>query len=287
MDRYAQEPEAGLLVALISSLEHKAVVDIGPEHGGFVEQMLLTGADVHVIRTESTSRQQLAERYGAEPRVTVHEPIEGQGRSVGSLVADGRLPKRIGVLRIAGTDGDVGPLAAIGELTCDIVLVERPSDLPRSRADEIAAALRLEGFLHFALVGRQSGAPFVQWNDVDAPAGSVGLLVFVHARVLGRTAAVTLEYASGLAEGRAGLGERDPALENRQLEAIGALRRIVDLQAAAADDRLEAIEELLEALRAVTHERDLQAKAAAERLAVLERLEREREQHPEAVEKQG
>ena len=44
MDRYAQEPEAGLLVALISSLEHKAVVDIGPEHGGFVEQMLLTGA---------------------------------------------------------------------------------------------------------------------------------------------------------------------------------------------------------------------------------------------------
>ena len=80
MDRYAQEPEAGLLVALISSLEHKAVVDIGPEHGGFVEQMLLTGADVHVIRTESTSRQQLVERYGAEPRVTVHEPIEGQGR---------------------------------------------------------------------------------------------------------------------------------------------------------------------------------------------------------------
>jgi hypothetical protein len=260
MDLYGQEPEASLLGAFISVLEHKTVVDVGAERGVFAKAMLAAGADhVHAIESTSESQRALTERFGDEPRVTVRGPGLDE------------LPPRVGVLKIAGQGRESELLAETAGLSCDIVLLERPHDPSGRNVHDIAEGLRLRGFMHFALVGRQDGSPFVLWNDGDAPS-SAGLLIFVHARVLGRIVPLILEFAARLAERTTEGRERDAAFDEQQRRAIEGLKRIVYRQAAAADERLEAIEELIEAVNALTRERDIQAEAAAERLATILRL---------------
>ncbi len=261
MDLFGQEPEAGLLRAFISGAEDRVVVDAGAGRGGFTATMLTAGADhVHAVESSSENRQILGERFGDEPRVSVHDSVPAA------------LPSPVGVLRIAGQGSELELLAETGGLQCDVVLVEHPRDRPGPSAGDIAEALRLRGFPHCALVGRQGGSPFVLWDDVQEPPTADALLIFVHGRALGRIASLILEFASRLSESRVARGEQGRALELRQHEALESLTRVVLRQAAVADERLEAIEELIETVIDLTRERDIQAHAAAARLAELERL---------------
>jgi hypothetical protein len=166
-------------------------------------------------------------------------------------------------------------------IDCDVVVVEHWQDLPNSlgpcpwTADELLDLLRPRGFAHFAFVVHHGEFSSLLWDDASIDDGEVGNLIFVHDRCVDRLLPTFLECASNLARATAAFASsRASAAAERlsTLQTLGAeveaLARERDIQAAAAAERLEALE-------AVAAERDLQAGVAAERLEQLVALERE------------
>jgi len=71
---YGQAPEAALLGAFLSRLDHRSVIDVGAERGAFAEAMLGAGSEVvHVIEPEPENAAFLRDRFAADARVTIHE----------------------------------------------------------------------------------------------------------------------------------------------------------------------------------------------------------------------
>lgn len=287
MELYGQEPEAELLAAFVSRLEHRAVIDVGAERGDFAEALLRAGAEeIHAIESNPENVRFLRERFRDEARVKIHGPVPLQWHTLAALVQEGELSEHAGVLHV-GDSRNVAALVEdlainehVGGLDWDIVALAQAQELSAATTDQSIAALPLRGFTHFAFLGRREQGTIVHWDDESAPRGSAGQLVFLHATVLGRTLPVLLEHAVRIADG---FSDADGSVRASRGHAIEGLRDAVAGQAAAADERLEVIEELLLSIKDVSRERDLQARVARERLAVIEDLERDRDIHAAAA----
>jgi FkbM family methyltransferase len=171
-------------------------------------------------------------------------------RSLGSLVASGELPERVGILKVDTEGYDFRVVSELGALKPDVVVVEHWMDLPRSlgpcpwTTEEMSATLAARGFSHFAFIAHRGEFTVLQWMDGTLPAGSYGNLVFLHERAAAGLLPDILACASSLAR---------------------TVARLAQERASAADERLGVIEEL-------KSDRDLHARAAEERLATLEDL---------------
>ena len=208
-------------------------------------------------------------------------------RSLGSLVRSGELPARVGVVKIDTEGHDLAVVAGMGDLICDVVMVEHWVDLPNSlgvcpwSSDEMVEALRTRGFSHFAFIVHRGEFVLLQWDDAGVSPGAMGNLVFIHDRVLNALLPDVLERASSLAEvavERAVAGASEAEERRAELErvtqrpsdasAIQELAQERDVQAKAAEERLVTIAEL-------QHELELQTMAAEERLRSIDDLKRE------------
>lgn len=152
-------------------------------------------------------------------------------RSLASLVDAGELPARVGILKVDTEGHDLAVVAGMGDLECDVVMVEHWSDLPHSlgpcpwSADDMLSELRPRGFSDFAFIVHRGEFVLLQWDDSDIPRGSVGNLVFLHSRVLERLLPATLELASSLAKKAVGVGEMYADAARQRLAVIGELER--------------------------------------------------------------
>jgi FkbM family methyltransferase len=74
MDLYGQEPEVFILQALLARLAHRSVIDVGAERGAVLESLLVGGATaVHAVEPDPDNAAFLRNRFGDDPRVSVHE----------------------------------------------------------------------------------------------------------------------------------------------------------------------------------------------------------------------
>jgi hypothetical protein len=152
-----------------------------------------------------------------------------EARSLRSLVESDELPRRVGILKVDTEGHDDAVLAGIGDLDCDVVMVEHWVDLPHSLGpcpwtlEQIASPLQARGFSHFAVIQHRSEFVILTWDDGEIPAGHMGNVVFLHDRVVDRLLPDILTCASQLA-----------------IDAV----RVGEMYAAAAVERLELIERL-------------------------------------------
>ena len=274
MSLYGQEPEARLLGAFLSHLDHRAVIDVGAERGAFAEEMLRAGSDaVHVLEPEPGNAASLRQRFSDDPRVTVHEcavsssdgelqlhrsvsprgrsvtcghtvlerpdtdeiawrgTFEVKARSLASLVDNGEIPTRVGILKIDTEGHDHAVVSGMGDLECDVVMVEHWTDLPHLlgrcpwTVEDMLSQLRPRGFDHFAFITHRRDFAVLQWDDGEVSRGHMGNLVFLHSRVLERLLPPTLELASSLAKSTAELGELYWHAARERLALIRVLRR--------------------------------------------------------------
>lgn len=213
-------------------------------------------------------------------RLAPGEEIEWMGsvrvraRSLGSLIDTGEVPSRVGILKVDTEGKDLSVMAGIGQLECDVVMVEHWRELPKSLGpcpwtiEEMLSILLPRGFTHFAFVAHRPPFVFLKWDDAEIPDGDMGNIVFLHEQVLDRLYPVVLQAASVLAEGCVEDGEAYGAAAAARLAAMDELRRELDTQSQAASDRLGRIEGL-------EREREVLTQAADERLALIKQLRRE------------
>lgn len=228
-------------------------------------------------------------------------------RSLSSLVAEGEVPSRIGVLKVDTEGHDLAVIAGMGALLCDVVMVEHWIDLPHSlgqcpwMVDDMVEVLGAKGFSHFAFIVHRGEFVTLQWDDGSLSPGAMGNLIFIHDRVLGDLLPEVIHHASSLsqaavelavshtsaAEERLALIDELSAQRELHTTAIKELTAERDLQTLAAEERLEAMEELARRSQAVVEElareRDVLTEAATERLVSLQAAEEERDAQTKAA----
>jgi FkbM family methyltransferase len=204
------------------------------------------------------------------------ETITVTCRSLASLVAAGDVPGRVGIVKVDTEGHDLAVVEGMGDLDCDVVMVEHWTDLPHSlgpcpwSTEEMVSALRPRGFSHFAFIAHREPFTILQWDDGRIPTGQMGNMVFLHDRVVGRLLPDVLECASTLAVSTAEVARTRAIAADERLAVIEELTRERELLIEAGEDDVATIEEL-------TRERDAQTATAEERLAVIENLMRDRD----------
>jgi len=177
------------------------------------------------------------------------QTVTVDGRSLASLVADGVLPRRVGILKVDTEGCDAAVIAGLGDLECDVIMLEHWTDLPHSLGqcpwslDEVVSALRPRHFSHFAFIEHRAEFVFLKWDDGDVGRGHMGNLVFLHDRVLGELLPDVVSCASQLATAAVAVGEMYHTAAEERLELIAQLERECEL-------RLHALEELAAAAKA-------------------------------------
>jgi FkbM family methyltransferase len=223
------------------------------------------------------------------------ETVTVTARTLASLIDAGELPRQAGILKIDTEGHDLAVVAGMGDLDCDVVMVEHWTDLPNSlgrcpwTSEEIASALRQKGFSHFAFFHHHGEEATLKWDDAEVPTGDMGNLVFLHDRVVDHLLPHVLESASALAdENSRRLGAKLAVLEHDRAARLKVIERLAaQLEQSEADRqaRLETIERLAAQLE--QSEADRQARLETfERLATqLERSETERRAQKETNER--
>jgi FkbM family methyltransferase len=174
------------------------------------------------------------------------ESIAVNLRSLESLVRDGLIPKRVGILKIDTEGHDLSVVRGMGSMEADVVMVEHWTDLPNSlgacpwSTEEMVGALRDRGFHHFAFIVHRPELVTLKWDDGVVEAGAMGNLVFVHDRSLAGVLPEILGYAGQLAEKAVAVGQHYMRVANDRLAVAGELEQ-------AANDRLALVHELEEA----------------------------------------
>jgi FkbM family methyltransferase len=187
----------------------------------------------------------LLERPDAE-EVAWGEPLPVEARTLGSLLRSGDIPPHVGILKVDTEGHDLAVLEGMGELDCDVVMVEHWLDLPKSlgpcpwRAEQIEAALAPRGFAHFAFVNHHAEFVILKWDDHEVEPGHMGNLVFLHDRLLPQAALDVLDSATRMAVAAVEVGEMFTRTAHKRLAMIEDLR--------AAHERPAVMEDLQRSL---------------------------------------
>ena len=186
--------------------------------------------------------------------------ISVNARSLASLVVAGEIPARVGILKVDTEGHDLAVVLGMGELDCDVVMVEHWTDLPLSlgscpwTTDEIVGVLQPRGFSHFAFIVHRGELVTLRWDDGDVPAGFMGNLIFLHDRVLQRLLPDVIACASSLAERAVELAEARTGVAAERLAVIEEL-------AQAADERLLLLKSQEATISELTGGGDVEAEA--------------------------
>jgi FkbM family methyltransferase len=159
------------------------------------------------------------------------ESIPVFGRSLASLVESGEVPRRAGILKVDAEGSDFDVISALGDLRCDVVVLEHWLDLPHSLGrcpwtiDDLTGALRPRGFLQFAFLEHRGEFAVLKWNDADVGVGRMGNLIFVHRTALQVVLPVLLQWGGVIAEENVDAAERYAAAAHARLDVIQRLEQ--------------------------------------------------------------
>jgi FkbM family methyltransferase len=225
---HAIEPEPHNASFLRMQFEHDPRV--------FVHECAITTVDgsvelhrsVHPSGAPLSYGHTLLDRPDAE-QISWRETISVSGRSLASLVKAGELPRRVGILKVDAEGSDLAVVAGMGELQCDVVMVEHWLDLPHSLGqcpwsiDDLTDVLSPRGFSQFAFLEHRGEFTFVKWNDAAIGTGMMGNVVFLHDTVLDSLMPALFGSTLAIARESVEVGERYAAAAHARLAVIEQL----------------------------------------------------------------
>src|SRR5262249_44929957 len=112
--------------------------------------------------------------------------IPVQCRRLDSLIAEGALPTRVGILKVDTERSDFAVLQGMGRLSSPVVMIEFWEDLPETvgpavyHVPEVAAFMARRGYTNFVIIKRHDQFETLQINCTDVRSGDWGNVVFVH-----------------------------------------------------------------------------------------------------------
>jgi FkbM family methyltransferase len=286
---YAIEPEPGNVAFMRKRFRDDARVRVLEYAISSADEQLGLHKSVDPSGAPVTFGHTVLERPDTD-EIAWRETIPVTGRSLASLVAAGELPGQVGILKVDTEGHDLAVIEGMGELECDVVMVEHWTDLPHSlgpcpwTAEEMRSALRKRGFSHFAFIEHRGEHTILKWDDPEVPSGEMGNLVFLHDRVLELLLPSVVEAASMLTEQpieKLALIEQDRRARMAVIERLDAALKESEADRQA---RLELIEQLDAALKESEADRQARLEAIEQLDTALEESEADRQARLEAIE---
>jgi FkbM family methyltransferase len=157
------------------------------------------------------------------------ETVDVARRSLGSMVQTGELPAEATIVKIDTEGHDLSVVRGMGDLACDVVMVEHWSDLPLGLGvcpwplEEMVEELRRRAFSHFVYIAHRGEFVSLEWDGARVDRGEMGNLVFVHDHVLELVMPDLLECASRLADSSIRVGQMYMAAAGERLALIDRL----------------------------------------------------------------
>jgi FkbM family methyltransferase len=227
---HAIEPEPDNADFLRTSFENDPRV--------FVHEYAITNVDGPVTLHKSVSPSGEPLPYGHtllerpdSDEIAWRQTISVTGRSLSSLVETGEVPRRVGILKVDTEGSDLAVVSGMGDLACDVVMIEHWIDLPHSLGrcpwsiDDFTSILRPRGFSQFAFLEHRGEFVLLKWNDATVGTGRMGNIVFLHDGALEALLPVLLECGSALAQENVELGETYVAEAHARLAVIEQLEQ--------------------------------------------------------------
>src|SRR5579859_4675063 len=124
--------------------------------------------------------------FDETPTIRRIDAIDVECRTLDSLVDDGTIPARIGVLKIDAERSDFTIVQSMGRLCAGVIMLEYWDDLAETvgpcpyRLTEVAEWLRARGYLSSAVIKRNDEFEVVLLNDATTRAGDWGNAIFIH-----------------------------------------------------------------------------------------------------------
>jgi FkbM family methyltransferase len=301
---YGQEPEARLLAQIVSKLEYRSAIDVGAERGAFVDALLNGGAhEVYAVEPEPTNVMFLRQRFGGDPRVTVHDCAVSS--------ADGELTLHL------SSDPD-GAALSFGHTVLerpdtdeiswhDVVAVNGRSLASMVQAGEIpqrVGILKIDTEGHdFAVISGMGNLDCdvimaEHWLElphslgpcpwsIDNIVSTVSERGFSSFAFLSHRGELTILQWNDATVPEGSMGNliflHDRVLDRLLPTVLECASALAMNAVAIADTRARVAQERLGVIEDVRRERDIQAEAAAGRLAALEDVRRERDIQAEAA----
>ena len=233
--------EFRLLSKILAGLDNKIVVDVGADGAGSARMFVEAGAEavyafVAPPQDVKAPRADLVE----DPAVTIVDVALGardadECRSLASLVIDGTIPSKVGILKVDRPEDGIPILEGSGTLASAVTMIAYGAGL-RSAADRFSSApapcdlgdmasfMEDRGYANFVVVKRHERFETLHINDPETGPGRSGRrLLFPRLRVrearadrlrrgVGRPAAPRRAGDASRARGRAppGPGRRPP-----------------------------------------------------------------------------
>ena len=269
------------------------LIEPAPDNVGALRETLAERPDVEVLAiaagaADGEARIHLAEDSSGTPLPAfnaLEPPPEAGGvrwreggtvelRSLDSLVADGAIPREVGLLKIDTEGGDRDVIVGMGALACEALMLEHWLDIPESTGrcpwtlEELLELLEPHGLRRFAYVHHQGATTRVTFDRAEPAVGDYGNLVFMtealHARARGGLE-LAAERADALSDAIAA-GEEKQGQIDLLTAALDERSTLLDESAAEADRlRMEADHLRNEADRLRTEIEDLTADATESR----------------------
>ena len=130
--------------------------------------------------------------FDETPTLRIVGDVPVRCRTLGSLLSEGVLPPRVGILRIDTERSDLAVLQGMGAFVSDVVMVEYWNDLPETvgpasyLVSDVVAHMTERGYRNFIVVKRHDQFETLQLNDAHTRPGDWGNLIFVHDAIFPR-----------------------------------------------------------------------------------------------------
>jgi FkbM family methyltransferase len=215
------------------------------------------------------------------PTLRLAGEVAVQCRTLDSLVAEGALPAKVGILKVDTERSDFAVLQGMGKLTSDVVMIEFWEDLAETvgpavyKVADVAAFMAKRGYTNFVVIKRHDQFETLQVNTTEVRSGDWGNVLFIHDSAFARLGPALFQAAAAaqfrlidkavffadeaqkrqalLVEAQSAAAERQRLLEEFRRTAEAARRaaeerqRLLEEAQQAADERLRLLEEAQQA----------------------------------------
>jgi FkbM family methyltransferase len=190
-----------------------------------------------------------------------------QCRSLESLVKEGAIPARVGILKIDTEGNDFAILRGMGSLQCSVVMIEYWNDLSETVAscpyhlNEVVAFMMERGYSNFAFIKRWDEFECIQLNNTEDRSGEWGNVLFIHDSEAARLMPVLYQAA---ADAQVKLFDKAQMFKGEAAARLDVIEALTGQIGTARPDVIEALTVQIEALTGQI--------GAAARLDVIEAL---------------
>mgnify|MGYP000923945936 CR=1 FL=1 len=293
---YAFEPFPANVAALRERFEgHQAVQIFDLALGARDETTLL-----HVVEDKTHhigDAYHTLVAFDETPTLRIVDHLSIQCRTLDGLVAEGRLPARVGILKIDTERSDLDVLRGIGRLHADVVMLEFWDTLPETvgaspyQVADVVTVMAERGYSTYVLFKRHDQFETIQLNDSTTRPGDWGNVLFVHDTILPVLAELVYAsaarsqtqlvdravYFAGEAEKRlelltreAGAGAEARAAHTLMAADLQEKEYVIAELTATAEERLLALQQASSAAEAVRAEHARMSQALATMTATAE-----------------